>query len=71
MHNTENCCRYEKDGKEKSNFCAAKKGCKKTNPVKQNFEQLSKKLDTLKKAIKKLSKKAKKYRNKDGNSDST
>jgi hypothetical protein len=26
MNNTCNCCRFEKDGKEKSNFCVAKKG---------------------------------------------
>jgi hypothetical protein len=29
MHNTSNYCRYEKDGTEKSSFCAAKKGRKK------------------------------------------
>jgi hypothetical protein len=28
MHNTRDCHRFEKDGKEKSNFCAAKKGGK-------------------------------------------
>jgi hypothetical protein len=28
MQNTKDCCRYEKDGKEKSNIRAAKKGCK-------------------------------------------
>jgi hypothetical protein len=49
-HNTRDCCRYEKDGKEKSNFYAAKKGSKKANPVNQNFAQLSKKLDMLEKA---------------------
>jgi hypothetical protein len=38
MHNTKDWCRYEKDRKEKSAFCAAKKGGKKTNPVKENFE---------------------------------
>jgi hypothetical protein len=43
MHNTCDCCRFEKDGKEKSNFCAAKKGGKKANPVNQNFAQLTKK----------------------------
>ncbi len=59
MHNTKNCCRYEKDEKKKPKFCAAKKGSKKNNPVKQNFAQLSKKLDKLEKALKKLSKKAK------------
>jgi hypothetical protein len=25
-HNTHECCRFEKDGKEKANFCTAKKG---------------------------------------------
>jgi hypothetical protein len=44
-HNTKDCCRYEKDGKEKSNFSAAKKSGKKTNPVNQNFVQLSEKLE--------------------------
>ncbi len=61
---------YEKDGKEKSDLGAAKKGGKKTNLVKQNFVQLSKKLDKLKKALKKSSKKAKKRRYEDSNSDS-
>jgi hypothetical protein len=32
MHNTRECCRFEKDGKEKSNFCTAKKGGKNTIP---------------------------------------
>ncbi len=32
MHNTRDCRRFEKDGKEKSNFCAAKKGKKKVIP---------------------------------------
>jgi hypothetical protein len=39
-HNTCDCCRYEKDGKEKSDFCAAKKGGKKGDPVNHNFVQL-------------------------------
>ncbi len=43
-HNTRDCCRFEKDRKEKSNFCAAKKGGKKENPVNQNFAQMSEKL---------------------------
>ncbi len=59
-HNTRNCCRFEKDGKERSNFCTPKKGGKKANPMNQNFAQLSKKLQKLKKALKKLSKKARK-----------
>ncbi len=33
MHNTCDCCRFEKDRKEKSDFCATKKGGKKVNPV--------------------------------------
>ncbi len=69
-HNTKDCCRYEKDRKEKSNFCAAKKGSIKPNLVKQNFMQLSKKLDKLKKALKKLSKEAKKHRYEDSDSHS-
>jgi hypothetical protein len=70
-HNTKDCCRYEKDRKEKSKFCAAKKGSKKANPVNQNFAQLSKKLDKLKKALEKLSNKKKKrhYKDRDSNSE--
>jgi hypothetical protein len=30
-HNTRDCCRFEKEGKEKSSFCAAKKGEYKSN----------------------------------------
>jgi hypothetical protein len=41
MHNTRDCHRFEKDRKEKSNFRTAKKGGKKTNPVNQNFAQLT------------------------------
>jgi hypothetical protein len=37
MHNTHNCRRFEKIRKEKSSFCAAKKGGQKSNPVNQNF----------------------------------
>jgi hypothetical protein len=36
-HNTCECCRFEKDGKEKSNFRTAKKSGKNTYPVKHNF----------------------------------
>jgi hypothetical protein len=57
-HNARDYHRYEKDGKEKSKFCAAKKGGKKANPVYQNFVQLSEKLEKLEKTLKKLSKKA-------------
>ncbi len=70
MHNTRDCHRVEKDGREKSNFRAAKKGGKKTNPINQNFTQLSKKIKKLKKALKKLSKKAQKHQYKDSDSDS-
>jgi hypothetical protein len=34
MHNTHDCCRFEKDGTEKSSFRAAKKGGKRSNPIK-------------------------------------
>ncbi len=60
MHNTRDCCRFEKDGKEKSDFHAAKKGSKKGNPVNHNFAQLTKKIKKLEKALKKSSKKGKK-----------
>jgi hypothetical protein len=70
QHNTKDCCRYEKDRKDKSDFLAAKKGGKKTNAVNQNFAQLSKKLDKLKKALKEWRKKAKICCYKDSNSDS-
>ncbi len=70
MHNTSECCRFEKDGKEKPNFCAAKKGGKKGNPVNHNFAQLNKKIKKLEKALKKSGKKGKKHRYEDSNSDS-
>jgi hypothetical protein len=69
-HNMRDCCKYDKDGKEKANFCTAKKCGKKPNPIRQNFTQLSKKLDKLEKALKKSSKKSKKCHYKDSNSDS-
>jgi hypothetical protein len=47
MHNTRDCHRFEKDGKEKSNFCATKKGGKKAIPINQNFAQLTKKIKKL------------------------
>jgi hypothetical protein len=56
-HNTQDCCRFEKDGKEKSNFRAAKKGKQKGNPVNQNFVQLTNKIKKLEKALKKSGKK--------------
>ncbi len=70
MHNTMDCHRFEKVGKEKSGFGATKKGDRKSNLVKQNFAQLSEKLDMLEEALEKLSKKAKKHRYEDSNSNS-
>jgi hypothetical protein len=56
-HNTRDCCRFEKDRKEKSNFRAAKKGGYKSNPVNQNFAQLTDKIEKLEKALKNSGKK--------------
>ncbi len=70
MHNTRDCHRFEKDRKEKSNFCTTKKGGKKVNPVNQNFAQLTKNIEKLKKALKKSGKEAKKRQYKDSNSNS-
>jgi hypothetical protein len=70
MHNTGNCCRFEKDGTEKSSFRAAKKGGKKNYPISQNFAQLTKKIDKLEKALKKSGMKGKKHRYKDSDSNS-
>jgi hypothetical protein len=72
IYHTQHCdyCRFEKDKKEKSNFCATKKGGKKANPVSQNFVQLTKKIKTLKKALKKSGKKAQKRQYEDSNSNS-
>jgi hypothetical protein len=69
-HNTCDCCRFDKDGKEKSNFHATKKGGKKANPVNQNFPQLTKKIKKLEKALKKSGKKGQKCHYKDSNPDS-
>ncbi len=69
-HNTRDCRHYEKDGTEKSDFCAAKKGGKKPNPTKQSFAQLSKKLDKLKKVIKKKDTKKRKRLRSNSDSDS-
>jgi hypothetical protein len=70
-HTTSECCRYKKDGTEKSSFHTAKKGKKKNYPVNQNFAQLTKKMDKLEKALKKSSKKGKKrcYKDSDSNSE--
>jgi hypothetical protein len=70
MHSTRDCRRFEKDRKEKSNFCTTKKGRKKGNPVNHNFAQLTKKIKKLEKAMKKSGKKGKKHHYKDSNSDS-
>jgi hypothetical protein len=70
MHNTHDCHRFEKDGKEKSDFRAAKKGGKKGNPINHNFAQLTKKIEKLEKALKKFGKKGKKCHYKDSNSNS-
>jgi hypothetical protein len=69
-HNTCDCHRFEKDRKEKSNFCAAKKGGKKGNLANHNFSQLTKKIEKLEKALKKSGKKGKKRRYEDSDSDS-
>jgi hypothetical protein len=45
---------------QKSDFCAAKKGGKKGNPIKSNFAQLTEKIKKLKKALKNTGKKGKK-----------
>ncbi len=70
MHNTYDCHRFKKDGKEKSNFRATKKGGKKANPVNQNFAQLTEKIKKLEKVLKKSGKKGQKRRYKDSNSNS-
>ncbi len=70
MHNTRDCCRFEKDGKEKSSFRAAKKGGYKSNPINQNFAQLTNKIKKLEKALKKSGKKGQKRHYKDSDSNS-
>jgi hypothetical protein len=70
MHNTLDCHRFEKDGKEKSDSCPTKKGGKKGNPVNHNFVQLTKKNKKLEKALKKSGEKGKKCHYEDSNSDS-
>ncbi len=70
MHNTRDCHRFEKDKKEISNFCAAKKGGKKGKPVNHNIAQLTKKIKKLKKGLKKSGKKGKKRHYEDSNFDS-
>ncbi len=70
MHNARHCRRFEKDGTEKSDFRAAKKGGKKPNPVEQSFAQLSDKLDKLEKVIEKKDTKKRKCRCSNSDSDS-
>ncbi len=70
MHNTRECRRFEKDGKEKPDFRAAKKGGKKSSPVNHNFAQLTEKIKKLEKALKKSGKKGKKRHYKDSDSNS-
>jgi hypothetical protein len=55
---------------EKAYFCAAKKGGKKPNPVKQTFAQLNKILVKLEKSLKKASLKSKKHHQEENNSNS-
>jgi hypothetical protein len=69
-HNTSECCRFEKDGKEKSSFRSTKKGGYDWNPVNQNFAQLTNKIKKLEKVLKKSGKKGKKCHYKDSNSNS-
>jgi hypothetical protein len=70
MQNTRDCHRFEKDGKEKYNFCAAKKGQNKSKLINQNFTQLTDKIKKLEKALKKSGKKGQKrcYEDSDSNS---
>ncbi len=70
MHNTSECRRFEKDGKEKSSFRAAKKGGYNWNPGNQNFAQLTNKIKKFEKALKKSSKKGRRRRYEDSNSNS-
>jgi hypothetical protein len=69
-HNTRDCHRFEKDGKEKSDVCAAKKGGKKDNPIHHNLAQLAKKIEKLEEVLKKSGKKGKKRHYKDSDSNS-
>jgi hypothetical protein len=69
-HNTRDCHRFEKDGKEKSDYHATEKGRQIGNPVNHNFAQLTKKTKKLEKALKKSGKKGHKRRYEDSDSDS-
>ncbi len=70
MHNTRDWHRFKKDGKEKSDFRAARKGGKKVSPMNKNFAQLTKKIKKLEKELKKSGKKEQKRQYEDSNSDS-
>jgi hypothetical protein len=70
MHNTCDYRRFEKDGKEKSNFRTAKIGGYKSNPVNQNFTQLTNKIEKLEKVLKKSGEKGQKHHYKDSDSNS-
>ncbi len=69
-HSTCDCYRFEKDGNEKANFRAAKKGRKKGNPINHNFAQLTKKIEKFEKVLKMSGKKGQKRHYKDSNSNS-
>ncbi len=69
-HSTNKCHKYEKDGTVKSSYRSAKKGGKKGYASKQNFAQLTKKIEKLEKALKKSAKLGKKRRYEDSDSDS-
>ncbi len=69
-HNTPDCRRFEKDGKEKSSLRATKKGGYKSNPINKNFAQLTDKIKKLEKALKKSGKKGQKCHYKDSDSNS-
>jgi hypothetical protein len=70
MHNTHDCCMFKKDKKEKSEFRVTKKSRKKSNPINQNFVQLTKKMEKLEKVLKKSGKKGQKRRYEDSNYNS-
>ncbi len=70
MHNTHDCPRFEKNGKEKSSFRATKRGGYKSNPINQNFAQLTNKIKKLEKALKKSGKKEQKRRYEGSDSNS-
>jgi hypothetical protein len=48
---------FKKEGIEKADFCATKKGGKKDNPMNQKFARLTEKIEKLEKALKKSGKK--------------